>query len=123
MRSAITSIVTPAARAENRAQSTSARAADRIPTKKLPKPSAAISDSPMVAGVIAGVACARWPSPTASPSPSREASTTPTDAATIPASWIAAGRSPPAIPTATGTTTPVAEIGATMLMLPTASAR
>ncbi len=44
-------------------------------------------------------------------------------AATIPSSCSAAGRSPPAIPTTTGTATPVAEIGATMLMLPIASAR
>ncbi len=44
-------------------------------------------------------------------------------AATMPTNCSAAGRSPPAIPTITGTATPVAAIGATMLIVPIESAR
>ena len=41
----------------------------------------------------------------------------------MPTSWSAAGRSPEASPTSTGIETPVAEIGATMLIVPIESAR
>ena len=44
--------------------------------------------------------------------------TTPTTADTIPTNWIDAGRLPAAIPTITGRTTPLAVIGATMLICP-----
>ena len=47
---------------------------------------------------------------------------TPTAARTTPASWATAGRSPAAIPTAKGMSALVALIGATMLMVPMASA-
>src|SRR3984893_18564195 len=40
-------------------------------------------------------------------------------AATIPTAWAAPGRSPRAIPATIGTITPVALIGATMLIVPT----
>ena len=59
-------------------------------------------------------------------SPRRAGSTatriTPTAASTTPASWTAAGRSPAAIPTANGMSALVALIGATMLIVPMASA-
>ncbi len=54
---------------------------------------------------------------------SREASTTPTNASTNPASWTLLGRSPCANPTATGTIAEVAAIGVTMLIAPTDIAR
>ena len=54
---------------------------------------------------------------------SRAASTTPPHASTIPATCSAPGRSPDASPASTGIATPVAEIGATMLIVPIASAR
>ncbi len=41
----------------------------------------------------------------------------------MPATCNAAGRSPENSPTSTGIETPVAEIGATMLIVPIASAR
>ena len=47
---------------------------------------------------------------------------TPTAASTTPASWRAAGRSPAAMPTANGIRALVALIGATMLIVPMASA-
>ena len=47
----------------------------------------------------------------------------PTQASTMPATWSAPGRSPPSSPTNTGIATPVAEIGATTLIVPIASAR
>ena len=53
---------------------------------------------------------------------SREARTTPTTAAAIPTACAALGRSPVATPTITGSAAPVAEIGATMLIVPIASA-
>ena len=59
-------------------------------------------------------------------SPLRAGSTatriTPTAASTTPASWMAAGRSPAAMPTANGMSAFVALIGATMLMVPMARA-
>ena len=70
--------------------------------------------------MLARPARARASSPWAA---SREASTTPTAAAAMPASWSVPGCSPDASPTITGTAEPVAEIGATMLMVPIASAR
>ena len=54
---------------------------------------------------------------------SREATMTPARASPRPAYWTSVGRSPVAIPTTTGTTAAVAEIGATTPMLPTASPR
>lgn len=51
---------------------------------------------------------------------SSEASTTPTTTTAMPRIWSAEGRSPRAMPTATGTTTPAVEMGAMMLMMPTA---
>ena len=57
------------------------------------------------------------------PEPSRLASTTPTTAVAMPTTCSAAGRSPLASPTITGTTTPVAEIGATIDIVPIARAR
>ena len=50
------------------------------------------------------------------------ASTTPTIATAIPTSCSAAGRSPRARPTTTGTTTPSAAIGETTPIVPAASA-
>jgi hypothetical protein len=41
----------------------------------------------------------------------------------MPTIWIAAGRSPDARPTSTGTAAPVADSGATMLIVPIARAR
>ena len=58
-----------------------------------------------------------------SPGGSRAASTTPPAASTIPASWSAPGRSPESRPASTGIATPVAEIGATTLIVPIESAR
>ena len=59
-------------------------------------------------------------------SPRRAGSTatriTPIAARTTPASWMAAGRSPAAMPTAKGIRALVALIGATMLIVPMASA-
>jgi len=54
---------------------------------------------------------------------SRRASTTPTAAAAMPASCSPPGLSPVARPTMTGTAAPVAEIGATMLIVPSERAR
>jgi hypothetical protein len=47
----------------------------------------------------------------------------PAIASAIPSTWIVPGRSPEATPTSTGTTAPVAETGATMLIVPIASPR
>ena len=64
------------------------------------------------------------PAPTASRAPppsgasSRAASATPASATTIPATTIADGRSPVAIPTATGMPAPSAAIGATTAIAP-----
>ena len=54
---------------------------------------------------------------------SSEASATPTSAATIPIHCSVPGRSPSRTPASTGTIALVATIGATMLIVPTASAR
>ena len=54
---------------------------------------------------------------------SRAASTMPTIASAIPTIWIVPGRSPEATPTSTGTAAPVADTGATMLIVPIASPR
>ena len=53
----------------------------------------------------------------------REASTTPTTAASRPIERRSLGWSPVASPTSTGSETPVAATGATMLIVPIASAR
>jgi hypothetical protein len=53
---------------------------------------------------------------------SRAASTTPRPASAIPAIWSADGSSPEVSPTSTGMIVPVAEIGATMLIVPIVSA-
>jgi hypothetical protein len=47
----------------------------------------------------------------------------PTSASTRPATWTTSGRSPVAIPTVTGIAAPVAEIGATTAIAPTAIPR
>ena len=54
---------------------------------------------------------------------SRAASTIPAIATRMPASCSAPGRSPLARPTSTGTAAPVAETGATMLIVPIARPR
>ena len=54
---------------------------------------------------------------------SREASRTPTKVTASPTATTVDRRSPVAIPTTTGSVTPVALIGATMLIVPMASAR
>jgi hypothetical protein len=54
---------------------------------------------------------------------SRDASTTPQTVTTSPAATIVETLSPVAMPTTTGSDTPVALIGATMLIVPIASAR
>ena len=53
---------------------------------------------------------------------SRDAAITPAMASSSPSQTTAPGRSPSATPTATGSAAPVAEIGATMLIVPAASA-
>ena len=85
-----------------------------ISTKNVPNPSAA---SP------ASASDARIAGPGAASAGSRAASTMPAIATTMPATWIAPGRSPVASPTSTGTAAPVAETGATMLIVPIASPR
>ena len=55
--------------------------------------------------------------------PPRETSATPATARTMPAYAAVGGRSPSARPTATGTTTCAAMIGATTLIAPSARAR
>ena len=87
-----------------------------MPAKNDPKPIAASSASPIA------VRPARR-SASSSLGAEREASTTPPAASTMPASCSVPGRSPEASPASTGMTTPVAEIGATMLIVPIESAR
>src|SRR4051794_41838617 len=83
-------------RVASSAHRTLAAAPASIPTKKVPTPRAATSASAML--VRSGTRPAVCGS-----SSSREASTTPTTAATMPATWTAAGRAPPAEPAAPGT--------------------
>ena len=64
----------------------------------------------------------RRASASASPA-SRAASMTPTRASAMPAICTARGRSPDTSPTTTGTAAPVADSGATMLIVPIDSAR
>ena len=81
-------------------------------TKKPPRPSAPSSASPTPA--------ASRPRPAGRAEPGvHEASATPRNATNSPTPWIHDGSSPRATPTMTGTTAPVAVIGATMLMSPT----
>ena len=87
-----------------------------MPAKNEPKPTAATSASPIDARPSGATAAS-------SDGGSRAASTTPPQASTMPATCSAPGRSPDARPTSTGIATPVAEIGATMLIVPIASAR
>jgi hypothetical protein len=54
---------------------------------------------------------------------SREARTTPTIVTARPTACSALGRSPVMTPTTTGSVAPLAEIGATTLIVPTARAR
>ena len=87
-----------------------------IPAKNDPKPSAATQREPdrgPVGAILRGVGFLA----------SREASMTPSIASAIPASCTIRGRSPDASPTSTGIAAPVAESGATMLIVPIASAR
>ena len=76
-----------------------------------------------VSGSTAG-SPGRAATPTVSPRRAGSIATriTPTAARATPASWTAAGRSPAAMPTAKGIRALVALIGATMLMVPMASA-
>ena len=73
------------------------------------------------AATKASLSARRWFS--AFPPGSLEASITPVSAATIPSHCSAPGRSPSNTPHSTGTIALVATIGATMLIVPTASAR
>ena len=101
------------------AQNSSPRAlAASMPTKKPPKPSAAMSARPTPAPV-------RDPgrAPSAALAASREASTTPMRASATPSPCTALGLSPVATPTVSGTTAAVADMGATTLIVPTASPR
>ena len=65
--------------------------------------------------------CSRGP--TVDSSSSREASTIPTTASASPSEPATPGSSPPIRPAITGTATPVAAIGATMLIVPIARPR
>ncbi len=104
-------------RAASSTQATSAVSSARsMPAKNDPKPMAASSASPIAVRPVRRTA-------SSSLGAAREASTTPPAASTMPASWSVPGRSPDVSPTSTGITTPVAEIGATMLIVPIASAR
>ena len=83
-------------------------------TTKPPSPSAASSARPSAvrpAAVASASSCS-----------SREASTTPTTIAASPSAVTAEGRLPVAIPTITGSATPAEAIGATTLIVPSASA-
>ena len=86
------------------------------PTKNEPNPTAATSASRTAARPVR---CASLPGSDAS----RPAKMTPAIASTIPPIWSVLGRSPDASPTTTGMTVPVADTGATMLIVPMASAR
>ena len=104
-------------RAESSTHATSPVSSARsIPAKNEPNPIAAMSASPIAVRPVRRAA-------SSSLGAERDASTTPAPASTMPASCSAPGRSPDASPTSTGMTTPVAEIGATMLIVPIASAR
>ena len=105
-----------ATRESSSAQPTSPREAISASTKYMPKPRPATSASRMLWRCRRGSAPRRRRS-------SREASTTPTTAATRPTERSSPGSSPVARPTSTGSATPVEATGATMLIVPIASAR
>ena len=85
-----------------------------MPTKKAPKPSAATTASPTPAA-------ARRPLPL-SPN-SIEASIAPASASAMPRPCAVVGAVPSASETTIGSSAAIAEIGATTLIVPTASAR
>ena len=98
-----------------RPQATSPRAPISASTKYDPKQMPAIS---------ARTTLRRWSDPaTPPPSSSRDASTTPATASASPTDRTSPGLSPSSTPISTGSATPVEAIGATMLIVPIASAR
>ena len=104
----------PITRESSSVQATSPSEPISASTKYEPNPSPARIASPMLSR------CSRGP--IGPPGASREASTIPTTASARPAERRAPGSSPPMSPTITGSATPVAEIGATMLIVPIDSA-
>ena len=87
-----------------------------MPAKNDPKPTAATSARSTADRLFRRVCASAAPV-------SRAASMTPISASAMPATCTARGRSPETSPTSTGTAAPVAETGATMLIVPIASAR
>ena len=110
-------ISTSAVRAESSTHATSPVSSARsIPAKNEPKPTAASSARPIATRPLRRVSGS-------SLGASLDARMTPAHASPMPATCSAPGRSPDASPTSTGIETPVAEIGATTLIVPIESAR
>ena len=87
-----------------------------MPVEERSEPDAAIRASPTAVRPLRRASAS-------APGASRAASTTPQQASTMPAICRVPGRSPETSPTTTGIETPVAEIGATTLIVPIESAR